>query len=250
MQEEVKVKSLKKALDILECFSHEQPEIGITQISRMLGLNKSNVHNIVSTLETCGYMKQDEQTGKYRLGLKIMQLSHIISTSMSFQSMVHKSVMELLDEIDEVVYFGILEDENVMYLDAGFPEKSFHARWVQGMTAPLVCTGIGKALLAYQEEIYIDELLQKPMQQFTEHTITDPILLKEQLALIKKRGYSIDGMEHEYGVNSVGVPVFDRNNRLVGAISTTGPSLRFTEDKIQQYVLLLKEKAMEIQKFI
>lgn len=250
MDEDVKVKSLKKALDILECFSHEQPELGITQISQMLQLGKSNVHNIVSTFEACGYLMQDEQTGKYRLGLKIMQLSHLISTSMSFQSLIHQCILDLVKEIDEIIYFGVIDGNNIMYMDAGFPDKAFQVRWVQGMTAPLVCTSIGKAILAYQKESFIDEVLSEPLVKYTEHTITDKERLKEQLKLIRERGYSLDAMEHEYGVMCVGVPIFDHRQNLIGAVSATGPSLRFSEDKINQCIRLLKQKTKELQNSI
>lgn len=250
MENNIKVKSLKKALEILECFSLEQPELGITEISSKLNLNKSNVHNIVATFEACGYLEQNAESGKYRLSLKILQLSHVISRNMNFQFIVHKAVKELAEKIDEIVYFGIPDGENVMYMDGGFPDKVFNVRWVQGMTAPLVCTSIGKAMLAYMDESFIDKVLQKPIQRFTDYTITDPIEIKEQLRQVKSNGYSLDCMEHEYGVKCVGVPVFNHQGNLIGALSTTGPSLRFEDENIIAYVKLLKEKALEIQKVV
>ena len=250
MDIEVKVKSLKKALDILDCFTLEKPELGITELSTLLSLNKSNVHNIVSTFEACGYLEQNPASEKYRLSLKILHLAHIASRNMSFQSIVHKAVNELSEAFDEIVYFGIPDGENVMYMDGGFPEKIYNVRWVQGMTAPLVCTSIGKAILAYMPEEFICKVLEKPLEKFTDFTITNPKQIHAQLRHIKECGYSEDRMEHEYGIKCVGVPVFNNYEKLIGALSTTGPSLRFTDDKMAEYVAALKKKATEIRNVI
>ncbi|WP_411675876.1 IclR family transcriptional regulator [Caproicibacter sp.] len=237
------IKSLEKALNILECFSVEKPELGITEISQMTGLYKSNVFNIVSTFVGSGYLEQNPETEKYRIGLKIMGLSHILSTSMGFHSVVHRCINELAKAIDEIVYFGIPDGENVMYMEGAYPEKFYNIRWVQGMTAPLVCTAIGKAMLAYMEEAFIDQVLAKPLRRYTDYTITDPEILRAELMLTKKRGYSTDNMEHEYGIKCVGVPVFNRSGDLIGALSTTGPSLRFSEEQSAVFVSMLKDKA-------
>lgn len=240
---EVKVKSLEKSIKILECFSIKEPELGITEISHLLGLNKSNVHNIISTLEKLGYIEKNGETGKYRLGLKIMNLSHVLTATMPFQNIVHRCISELSAQIDEIVYFGIPHGKNVMYLDGAFPAKLYNTRWVQGMTAPMVCTGIGKAMLAYMDDEFVESLLTEPLVKYTDYTITDPEALREELKITRIRGYSIDNMEHEYGVKCVGVPVFNQSGKLVGAMSTTGPSLRFSDDQIPAFAAMLKEKA-------
>lgn len=244
MEEKPKVKSLEKALKILECFTVEAPELGITEISHQLDLYKSNVYNLVSTFEQCGYLEQNSQTGKYRLGHSIMKLSHVISTTMGFHSIVKQSITDLARQIDETVYFGIPDGENVMYMEGAFPEKyNYNMRSIQGMTAPMVCTAIGKAMLAYMQEEFIETILEKPMERFTDYTITDPQVMKEELKKIRERGYSTDNMEHEYGIKCVGVPILNHNGEVIGALSATGPSLRFSEEQSNLFVELLKDKA-------
>ena len=240
---EVKVKSLKKAIRVLECFTVKQPELGITEISNLLDLNKSNVHNIVTTFEQLGYMEKNKDNDKYRLGLKIMHLSHVLSTTMTFHSIVHRSLNELTAKIDEIVYFGIPDGDQVMYLDGAFPEKMYNTRWVQGMTAPLVCTGIGKAMLAFMEQDFVESILAKSLEKYTDFTITDPDRMREELLQTRLRGYSIDNMEHEFGIKCVGVPVLNPAGEVMGALSTTGPSLRFDDEHMEQFAAMLKEKA-------
>ena len=99
-EDEIKVKSLYKSLKVFECFKAETPELGITQISEMLGLNKSNVYNIVSTFEHAGYLEKDEATGKYKMGLKILEFAYIINENLGYQRAVYKILENLSKQID------------------------------------------------------------------------------------------------------------------------------------------------------
>ena len=247
---ESKLKSLAKSLAVLDCFSVENNELGVTELSKMLGLYKSNVHNILSTFEDCGYIVKNKENGKYRLGLKILQLSHIVSSSIEQRNIIHKCIDELAGQIDEIVYFGIPDDDKVMYIDGSFPSKLYNTRWIHGMTAPLYCTGIGKAMLAYLPEKTFEKIVSEELIRFTDTTLIDPAQLSDELRQIRERGYSIDNMEHEYGVKCVGVPVFNHRNELVGAISTTGPSLRFGSENIELFAELLIGKAEYFKRYL
>ena len=245
---ESKVKSLDKALRILSSFSLAEPEQGITELSRRFDLYKSNVHSIVSTLEHNGFLEKNEVTGKYRLGLSIMRLAHVVGSTMGFHSVIQNCVNELAEAVEEIVYFGIPYGAEVMYLEGAFPKRIYQARRIAGMTAPLACTGIGKAILAFSGERAIEAVLSRPLERFTDYTITDPETLRADLELTRKRGYSTDNMEHEYGIKCVAVPVFDVNGELLGALSTTGPSLRFSEAQIVAFAEMLKAKADQIRR--
>lgn len=236
------IKSLEKALKVLECFTVEKQELGISEISQQLNLYKSNVYNIISTFEAAGYIEKNIDTCKYHLGHKLMQLSHIYSTSMTFKSIIYKCIKELSAVTDEIVYFAVPNGEDVMYIEGSFPDKCHNVRWVQGMTAPMVCTAIGKAMLAYMDDEFINKVLSKPLTRYTEFTITEPDLLREELKKTFMRGYSLDNMEHEYGIKCVGVPVFNRSRELIGALSITGPSLRFSDEQSKNFSDLIKEK--------
>lgn len=247
---DAKVKSLDKALRILNCFTVDEPELGITELSKQLDLYKSNVHNIIATFEKNGFIEQNPQTGKYRLSLGILRLSHVVTSSQNAQDIIHRYVTELSAKFNEIVYFGVFYNEQVMYLDGAYPDQIYNFRWGAGMVAPLTCTSIGKAILAFSDESVISRVLEKPMKRFTDSTITDPQLLREDLKRTRERGYSTDNMEHEYGVKCVGVPVYNRGGELIGALSTTGPSLRFNEERTSYCARILKEAALAIRNSI
>lgn len=239
-------KSLTKALSVLDLLASRGTALGVTEVASALSLHKSNVHDILSTFEHFHYVEQDSQTRRYRLSMRFMEIAHALSGRFPFRARAHALIEKLAEKCGEVVYFGVPYGHEVMYLDGAFPQKLLTMRPVTGMTASLHCTGIGKALLANYPEQELSAVLAEPLQRFTDHTITDPLLLKEELRRIKLRGYSVDDMEHEFGTRCVAVPVFDSALHLVGAISITGPSLRFAEGKIEEYAQLLKAVADEL----
>ena len=236
MEEEAKVKSLAKALRVLECFSVKEPELGITELSQRLGLNKSNVHNIISTFEKNGYIEQNPETNKYHLGLKILELSRVISAHLGLSSIVGPLIRPLADELGEVIYFAIPKNPKVLYLDGAYPLQTLNPRSMQGETAEMYCTALGKVMLAYMPADEVTQCLaQQSMKAFTPYTITDREALIMDLEQIRAKGYSIDNMEHSFGIKCVGVPVFKSNGQLLGALSISGPSLRFDDKIIPEY---------------
>lgn len=245
--EDPKVKSLARALKILDCFSAEKPEWGITEISQHLDYYKSNVSNIVTTFVQAGFLEQNKENGKYQLGFKILELSHIISSNISFRKMILPFLQGIADNANEIVYLAVPHEGEVIYLDSCFSRNQHSNRSMLGVKAPLHCTGIGKAMLAYLPEKTVLEVLSQDLKKYTENTITNPDELLNELVEIRKRGYSIDRMEHEYGIKCVGLPILNKRRQLVAGISISGPSLRFDDAKIEQYAAMLQETAEEIK---
>jgi DNA-binding IclR family transcriptional regulator len=237
----VKVKSLSKALNILECFSVDKPELGITELCDMLGLFKSNVHNIVTTFEQHGFLTKNPQTSKYRLGLNILKLSNIISSNLHERDFILPHIKRIANETEEMVYYGILHKRLLLYLDFACTSGTIIEKSKMGVTAPLYCTATGKAIMAYLPEEELEEIFQDGFHKFTERTITDKESMLIELEHIRQRGYSVDTMEHEYGIKGVGIPILNNKGYPIAAISVSGPSLRFDKEKIQFFAGLLKE---------
>lgn len=245
--EDVKNKSLYKALQILNCFTRKK-ELGVTEISEELGLYKSNVHNILDTFKKLEYVEQNEETGKYRLGIAVARLSRALGDSFSITKIALPYMQEIANISNERVYLGIPRGDEVFYLDATYPSNDIQMmRSLLGETAKMYCTGIGKAMMAYLPAGRVEGYLKEPLERFTETTIADPEKLREELQLIRNRGYAIDNMEHELGVKCVGVPIFDKNGNIYAAMSISGPSLRFTDERIEELYKMMKTYIRIIQ---
>lgn len=247
MDEEIKVKSLQKAMRVLECFL-EHKEMGISEIAARLGLYKSSVYNIVSTFEAMDYLRQNPDTSRYSLGVKLCEYSRAISDSFSVSKIALPYMQEIANRVREHVYLGQPYQDEVLYLEAIHPIENIEMmRSLMGLRVKMYCTGLGKALMAFLPPERVNLCCREPLKRFTDNTITDPVRLKEELALIRSRGYAVDDMEHEYGIKCVGVPIFDKAGQVCAAMSVSGPSLRFGQERILELAQMLKEYAYKIQ---
>lgn len=248
LNREVKVKSLQKALEILNCFTRKG-SWGVTELSEYLGLNKSNVHSILSTFTAMEYLRQDPETGKYRLGMAAYTLCYALGDELIIGNIALPYMQELSDWCGERVYLGIPYKDEVLYVNSTYPEEVVSLmRNIMGDRARMYCTGIGKAMMAYLPEEELNTYLKKEFPACTEYTITDPEKLKEELKGIRIRGYAIDNMEHEFGIKCVAMPIFNQQRKLEAAISISGPSLRFDDDKILKFAQKLRETVDKIER--
>lgn len=241
------LKSLNKALQIIEFLSGEKKYYGITEISSALNLYKSNVHEILTTFEAFGYVKKDPITHQYCLALKFLQIAHLIRERFSFQQQLHIKLQGLCEKLGEAIYFGVFEDNQALILDGAFPHNSgILNQSIVGQTYPLYCTAVGKILFANLSHEQIQELVLKKRKSFTEYTIIDNQKMLKELSDVKQRGYSVESMEYVYGVKSLAVPVFNAKQKLVGAFAITGPSLRFPKQIYARYIKELNEFASDV----
>ena len=247
--EEAKVKSLYKALKLLDYFVNPPYEWGVTEIAVKANLPKSSVYNIFSTFVQYGMLEYNDSTKKYYLGYKTAELGSRFKQNNSLVSVMRPLIEALSEETKECVYLGKLMDNSVLYLDVVYPQSSMGGNIV-GTKAPLYCTGIGKALLSQADNRLINQVISSPLKPYTPDTICDQEQLLMEINRIRKLGYAVDNMEHEFGVKCVAVPLLNNNDVLVGAISISGPSLRFPETKIQEYAQKLLEISRTVRKYI
>lgn len=248
--EEGKVKSLQKALEILNLFL-EKPKWSVTEISKRLNLNKSNVHNILSTFKAMNYLSQEEESGKYQLGFGIYAFCQAMGNAFSIKNIAVPFMQEISELTGELVFLAVPYNDEVIYLEEAYPIESFYLmRMVPGKRARMFCTGIGKAMMAYLFEEEREKYILRELPAYTEYTITDKDKLRQELVKTRERGYAIDNMEHEFGVKCVAMPVLDKNRKPVAAISVSGPSLRFTQERIEEIVQILRKYMKRIEERI
>ena len=246
MDKTPKIKSLYKAIRLLDYFDTENTEMGVTELAEKANILKSTVHNILQTFECCDIVKKTPNN-KYILGKKILELSHKCRINFNFNSELKEYMTALATETGEKVYFAIPYDTKILYIDAVAINDQYLFRAIQGVTAPMYCTGLGKAILAYSPQELIEKVVNGNLERFTFNTLTKKEDLLEELEHIRKQGYAVDNMEHEFGVKCVACPVFE-NNQLLGAISVSGPSLRFEDATISKIAQRLLYVAAELNK--
>lgn len=233
---EVKVKSLGKALNILSCFTAQQPVWGISELAERMGLAKSNVHNIVSTFHDMGYLTQTRD-GKYTLGLRMLEFAFIINQNLGYPNAVYDIMVDTAAKANEIVYFGLPYGCDVLYLYVAHPINRIGVlpyRDILGETSPLYCTGLGKAMLAHMPEEEWAEHIPEHRIQYQPNTITDQEALFDELRRIRRMGFAIDNCEHDPSVRCVGVPVYNAMGQLVAGMSISGPASMMADGKLMR----------------
>lgn len=253
MSQDVRLKSLLKTLRILELFDVSHPELGITEIAKRLGISKSNVHNIISTLESAGYVEKNRMTTKYRLSQKVLEFSYVVTSRLDYQDVIQQVMKRLSDETGEMIYFGVPHGSHVLYMFNSYPRRAEHpffVRSIMGEKAPMYVTSLGKAMLSAMSDDEVRERIADPKTAFTPHTLIEDEAILEDVRRTRERGYAIDNVEHELGVRCVGVPILTRSGELLGALSVSGSSQTMTDERVVRYAALLNDAAYEIKKRI
>jgi DNA-binding IclR family transcriptional regulator len=236
------IQSIDRALQVLELFSLEKPEWGVTEISKALNIYKSNVHNVLSTLAERGFIKKDLKTDKYKLGIKFFELGSVVIKNMDLRKIAHPYMEKLLKEFNETVHLGILVEGEILSIEQEESGQSLSPRIFIGKRAPLHCTGVGKAIMAYLSEEEIASIVkEKGLKKYTENTITNKEDLKKELEKIREQGYAVDNMEHEEGVRCVASPIRGYTGEVIGSMSISGPAFRINESNIPNIAKKVKE---------
>lgn len=241
MEKEYPVKSLAKAMKVLECFTVQEPELGVSEIARKLDMLKTTVYNILSTFERMGYVCQNPCTEKYYLGTRMLRMAYVINNHMGLRDLFLPYLEKVAETCGEVCYLGIPQDGEVLYIESVYPSGQARLRNLLGERAPMHCTGIGKAMLAYME------IPDKELSYHTPQTICDLAILREEMEQVRQCGYAIDNMEHEIGIKCVAIPIFGADGQVMAAVSVSGPSMRFDEGTIQRHVQALQNILMPLQ---
>ncbi|HET7580283.1 MAG TPA: IclR family transcriptional regulator [Bacillales bacterium] len=228
------VQSVERALLILQYLQENKEGLGVTEISHRLDVAKSTTHRLLASLLRNGYVQQDEQTEKYRLGLKLLELGNTITESLDIRKVAQPFLLELSEQTGETAHLVLLEQGEVVYIDKIESSATIGMKSRIGKRAPAYCTGVGKAILCYLTEKRVDQIIDSGrLYQYTKNTITDKNLLKKELSSIRERGYSLDLEEHEEGIRCVGAGILDHHGQVVAGISIAGPSMRMTDQKLE-----------------
>jgi len=241
------IQSIKRAVQILSSFSLKEKELGITELSKKLNLHKSTIHRILVTLEDESLVVKNQTTQKYRLGIKLFELGHIVQGQMEIRAYALPIMKELAQKTEESIDLNIISDGKRVSIEK--IESSHDIRRIiqLGKSLPLYCGGSGKALLAFLPDKEIDKIIQKEkLIPFGPNTITDPVKLKEHLREIQKKGYAISCEERILGSISIGAPIWDHQREVIASLSISGPTTRFSKQKISKFIFLLKEAANKI----
>jgi IclR family KDG regulon transcriptional repressor len=243
-------RSLERALQILDTFDSERKELSLAQLSEVLGLSKATVLRLCSTLVKYGYLKQDLQSKKYFLGIKLFELGSIVFSSFSLRKIAYPFIGELQLKSGKTVFLGILDDGQLLYLDKREdPKNAISFTSSIGTRHPPYWGMLGPVLMAYLPEPEIQRLLDKsPLKATARKSITSQSEFKEWLKEIREQGFVIEAETALEGIAGVAAPVRDFTGDVIAAIGVGFIFSSVDSEGIQRMVKETAETAAAISK--
>ncbi len=244
------IKVLQKAFRLLELFSEEVQELSAAEITKRLRYNKTTAFRLISNLEEEGYLDQDPETNKYRLGMKLFFLGNLLRPSRYLKEVAKPLLQKLSKESGETVHLAVLHKGEALYVDKVESKRAVRVVVSQvGRKLPAHCTGVGKILLAYLPAGQVQEIVaKKGLTFFTQNTITTHDQLRDELDRIAGQGFAYDNEEIEIGLKCVGAPIFV-DKHVVAALSVSVPRERF-DDNREGLVRMVIDTAMELTRVL
>jgi len=237
--------SVKNALRVLNCFTIDQPKKGVGELALELGLAKSTVSRLMTTLASEGFVVRDSNSRKYRLGISILALSGIIMSNLEITKEAGPVVNKLVNELGETAHLAILDETDTIYVHKEECSHAVRILTYLGKRNPAYCTSSGKVLLAYSDESTINKVIDKGFIKYTNKTIDTKSKLLSEIKKVQERGYAYSKDEILEGVTSIAAPVRDYTGKVVAAITVVGHNQRINSDKIPVFAKKIIDASKE-----
>jgi IclR family transcriptional regulator, acetate operon repressor len=240
------VRSVDRAASLLLALGECPAEAGVTELARGLGLHKSTASRLLATLQRRGLVEQDEESGKYRLGLVMIRLAERAERTLDLRGIALPELERLARATRETVTLGIADgDACLTVAQVDGPNMVACPDWT-GRTTPLHCVAAGKVLLAAMAERDVLRIARPGLPARTARTITGLEALMEELARVRRRGYATAFSEWIEGANGVAVPVADARGRVIASIGVLGPAIRVTAGRVAEIVASARAAAAAV----
>lgn len=238
--------AVERALIILKRMAQSNEDVGVRDISRELGYSPPVTQKILNTLKLHGFVRQDEKSGRYALGLATLEVGQAMLAGLDVVKLSHARLEQLTAESRETSFLAIRDGLHTVYLDKVTSPNALRMDAEVGAIRPLNCTAVGKVFLAWGPR----QLLQQAHQgnaflKATPNSIVELEALQQDLEIIRQQGYATDRREyHPEGV-CIAAPIFAQNGNLVAAITISGLASRM-EGHIAEFARLVMEKAARV----
>ena len=231
------VTSVERVFTLLELLGAGDESLGISELARRSELPVGTVHRLLATLNQLGYVEQDVETRKYALGIRFLHLRGAVAKRLKLGEQAMPIMKALMRRVNETVHLAVLSEGEIVYIDRieGFQTQNMYTQI--GKRGPVHCTALGKALLAYLPEAAVDQVIAtRGLTSYTSRTLTTAAALKQDLSLIRQRGYAIDDLESDLSVRCLAAPIRDYGGRVVAALSISGPAAHIRPERDAELV--------------
>lgn len=237
--------TILKAIDILDALSRGAEPRGVSDLARDVQLTKSNVHRILKTLASRGFVTQDPQSARYCLGLRLWEFGTVAVDRLDVKRVASRALSELAGVTRETVHLSVLSEADVVYVDKIDSPEPVRAYSRVGGRAPAYCVATGKALLAYASDTAV-HTVARGIVRHTERTVRNESELRRELDDVRRRGYALNHGEWRESVFGIAAPVRQAPGHVVAAVGISGPADRLRPKRMKELIPLVMATAAEI----
>lgn len=235
------IRALERGFEMIEAL-HQHGPFSLTELAEFLELPTSTAHVYLKTLEQEGMIVRDGN--RYRNSLQFLRYGGYARQQLEVATLSKQVLANLASQTGERSSLGVEENGQRVLLDLVDGTEAMSDNIPVGEFTDMHWTSLGKCLLAYLPRERIETIIaESPLQEATANTITDPDALRSELRTIRSCGYAIEDEERREGIRSVSVPILAPDESVLGAIGVTGPTNRFDEAQISEYITILENQA-------
>ncbi len=245
------IKTLDRLVEILDCFTSDQPAWSLSELSERLKAPKSTVHRFLTGLEVHRILRRDADDKRWRLGYRLVMWGGSAAEGTILRDLAKPVLRELTTASGETAILTVHHNHEVIFIDICETAQPVRLRMEVGAHRPPHAGASSKALMAYLSQAEIESIIQENgLPRLWTNTITDPAELRCDLARIVEQGYAVSLEETDPGAWGVATPIQDPRGRVIAAIGLAGPATRYGPDKVQEWVRLCRNGAAEIRELM
>ncbi len=243
--------TLERAVKLMDCFTEEQPFLGVREVARLAGLSSSTAGRVLATLKDLGLLVQDAETRKYALGGKVLAWAEVYSATLDVRNFAQPYVQDLQRLTGETVSVYVVEGANRVCVERLESDQNVRVVAHLGRNIPLYAGSAGKLFLAYMPQKDRETFLQQTeLEPITPYTITDAAELNQQAVIILRQGYATSHREWTVDASGVAAPIFNQRGQMIAALTVSGPTQRFGPQNLEMIIKACTRAAQQISKLL
>lgn len=232
-QQSNSVSVVSRTLDVLEVLASSGTSVALSDLADVTVTPKATVHRILQTLQSRGYVSQDDDSARYSAGIRCFELGSMWAQNLDLRSIAAPFLAALNTDTKETVHLGVYEGGDVVYIDRLESPLQVIAKSYVGHRCPATCVATGRVLLAYSAHAEISRVLGEPLPAYTEQSIIDPAELAEMLEQIRADGFGINHSGYRDEVGGIAAPVRDHTGQVVASVGLCMPEHRFVPERLE-----------------
>lgn len=243
------VASVDRAIELLLLLESASRDMGVTELSKLLGVQKSTVHNLLQTLMARDFVRQTD-SGRFTLGFCLMRLGSAAADRLDIRRLADPILRDLAVAANEYVLLAVLNRGEVTIIDSVAPQRSTFIVPRIDFSQTFHCTALGKIFLAYGSDECREKILSTPLYRYTPYTLVSQEAIAEEINKIRRQGFAVSCDETIEGVICIGAPIFNAHGKLEAAVSISSASANLTSERHQDMANILTKKATAISRLL